>query len=327
MLNDILEIATRLNDCKDTFAGKIILITGGCGFLGSVFKKYFLHLGNCEVVAVDNYITSNCVEGIYRANIVEDELQVAKVDYIINAAGIASPYHYRRLPLETLDVSYIGTRRMMELAKQHHVKGFLSFSSSEVYGNPKIVPTPESYIGTIDTMGSRSSYDIGKLAIETLSYIYNTKYGVNVKIVRPFNVFGPPLLQNDYRVIPNLISRALKGEPLHIYGDGEQTRTFCYITDFIVGAIKVLLYGDNLPYNIGNNNNEIKMLELAKLIEKVMGHSLDIRLIPYPSVYPHEEPRRRCPDITKANLQIGYEPIVNIRDGIDRFYQWAKLTE
>lgn len=168
-----------------------------------------------------------------------------------------------------------------------------------------------------------NSYDEGKRVIETLCYIYNTKYGVNTKIVRPFNVFGPPLFNNDYRVIPNFISRIINNQPLLVYGDGKQTRTFCYVTDFIVGAVKVLISGDNQPYNIGNSNNEISMLDLAKLIEKTVGFELDIRLIPYPSVYPSEEPRRRCPDLTKIKYQLDYNPTIDLTEGIKRFYSWA----
>ncbi len=331
---DVLEIVQRLNEISPTFKNKTILITGGCGFLGKVFRDYFLQLGHCQVITIDNFVTGSR-DASQNANLIQLQQSITEpvtidqsIDYIINAAGIASPYHYRRLPLETLDVSYLGTRNMLQLAIEHKVKSFLAFSSSEVYGDPKPphIPTPESYCGTIETMNSRSMYDEGKRVIETLCYIYNTKYGVNTKIVRPFNVFGPPLLQNDYRVIPNFISRAMQKQPLLVYGDGQQTRTFCYITDFIVGAIKMLLGGDNLPYNIGNSDNEICMIDLANLVQESLGKKLDIRIIEYPSVYPHNEPRRRCPDLTKAKMQLAYYPIVSIKEGILRFYKWATVN-
>lgn len=322
----INEIAKDLKDCEPLLTGKTFLITGSNGFLGKVFKQYLLSIGG-KVIAVDNQII-----GDKSADLTEIVADIGTfttdehIDYIINTAGIASPYHYRRLPLETLDVSYIGTRNMLELAKKHKVLGFLAFSSSEVYGDPdeKHIPTPESYNGIIDTMGSRSCYDEGKRIIETLCYVYNTKFGVNTKILRPFNVFGPPLFQNDYRVIPNFISRVLAGQSLNVYGDGKQTRTFCYVTDFIVGAIKVLLNGDNLPYNVGNDKNEISMLDLAYLIKKITKLDINIKLIEYPSVYPKEEPRRRCPDLTKIKFQLGYDPKIDLETGIRRFYDWTK---
>ena len=323
MREDVSEIVERLAQERKYLEGRTVLVTGSNGFLGKVFTAYLREVG-CKVIAVDNYVIGTggdaAAMDITKPVTIDDQL-----DYIVNTAGIASPYHYRRLPLETLDVSYLGTRNMLELAKEHQVKGFLAFSSSEVYGNPEplYIPTPESYIGRIPTMGERSCYDEGKRVIETLCHVYHERYGVNTKIVRPFNVFGPPLFKNDYRVIPHFISCALAGKPLTVYGDGHQTRTFCYVTDFVVGAVKVLLHGDHLPYNVGNSDNEMAMSDLARLIEEVLGRKLDIRLIGYPSVYPADEPRRRCPDLTKITYQLDYRPKVSVREGVGRFYHWA----
>lgn len=287
------------------FSGKSVLLTGAKGFLGQAFTQRLSELGcNLHAIDVEHDITVS--------------LPSVEVDFIINAAGIASPYNYRRKPLETIDVSYLGTKNVLELAKRTGAT-VLNFSSSEIYGNPTVVPTPESYVGKIDTFGERSCYDIGKLALETLSHIYTTKYGVSVKIVRPFNVYGPSMSLTDGRVIPNFISAIKEKKPICVYATGAQTRTFCYVDDFIDGALKILTDGDNLPYNCGNDTPEISILDLALCLEKVVGESLNIRTVPYPNVYPVGEPLRRCPDLSKIRT-LGYCPKISLEEGLRRCF-------
>jgi UDP-glucuronate decarboxylase len=255
-------------------------------------------------------------------------LKIAEpLDYVIQAAGIASPYYYRKYPLETLEVATTGTKQVLQLATKHQLKGFLFFSSSEIYGDPdpKHVPTPESYRGNISCLGPRACYDESKRLGETLCAVYHELHGVPTRMVRPFNVYGPGMQERDYRVLPNFASRILAGKPLHVYGSGSQTRTFCYITDAIVGFVKVLLDGAPAQaYNIGNPKPEISMLELAKTMERVTKRRVRVETVEYPDTYPGDEPQRRCPDISKASLQLKYQPKVALEDGLGRFMRWAK---
>jgi len=340
--SDLNSISSLLNHDNFAFEGKVILISGAFGFLGKLFQSYFIYINEnilrvpCQVICVDNYVVSSKFSDLHVNNFsyiyhnicdpIDENTLPDKIDFLINCAGIASPIFYHKFPLETMDVSYVGTKNILDLARKKSISSCLFFSSSEVYGNPPSnqIPTDERYIGNIETMGRRSCYDIGKLCLETLCYIAHEKDGLNVKVIRPFNVFGY-IAKSDGRVIPNFISTLLEGKKIKIYGDGTQTRTFCWFSDFIVGAIKVLLHGDNKPYNIGNTNNEIEMLELAKLVEKECGVRDMIELIPSPSVY-ENEPRRRCPDLTKAITTLGYNPAISLKEGISKFVKWARAA-
>ncbi len=294
--SDIAEIADHLGETAKAFAGKTILLTGARGFLGRYLTEIFAHLNRerlqqpCKVIATDNLITagklgSQVQDGDGVTFLKHDAIQLLRVNepvhFVLHAAGIASPYYYRAYPLETLDVAVTGTRHMLELAREQKAR-ILFFSSSEIYGDPdqKYIPTPESYNGNVSCLGARACYDESKRLGETLCRIYHTKFGVETNMVRPFNVYGPGMQEADYRVLPNFASRIKGGLPLHIYGSGNQTRTFCYITDAIAGFLKVLVHGvPGEPYNIGNPKPEISMLELAHEIEKVLGHSLEIASI------------------------------------------------
>lgn len=338
------EIYDDLREDVSVFEGKTVLITGASGFLGVWFSGFFDFLNenkfenNARIICVDNNISGDnkkldsfkTVE-VVNLNIVEsfeDSLSVeGGVDYIINAAGIASPRVYQKYPVETMDVSYLGTKNIFNFALKHGVKSILCFSSSEVYGTPDTlnIPTGEEYLGSVPTMSNRSCYDIGKKVIETISYVYAKEYNVPVKIVRPFNVYGPNMYENDYRVLSNSISKVLRDEPITIYGDGEQSRTFCYITDAIKGFFRVLLRGQNGDvYNIGNSEPELSMVEFAEALYKVAGKPNISELVPYPPYYPDDEPRRRCPDISKAKAELEYSPSVDIESGLERMYDWAK---
>ena len=342
--SDIREIATRLGDDVKPFAGATILLCGGAGFLGRYFTALFAHLNervlsrSCRVIVCDNLITSGALGSAPRElngfqflahDIIKPFKLDEPVDYVIQAAGIASPYYYRKYPLETLEVATLGTKQMLMLARQHPVKGFLFFSSSEIYGDPdsQHVPTPESYRGNISCLGPRACYDESKRLGETLCMVFHEVYGVPTRMVRPFNVYGPGMQETDYRVLPNFASRIIAKKPLHVYGSGKQTRTFCYVTDAIVGFINVLLSGiAGQAYNIGNPVPEISMLELAKVLEEVVKRRLAIERVEYPDTYPSDEPQRRCPDISKARLQLGYQPVVSLKEGLRRFMGWASKT-
>jgi len=338
--SDIAEIVDHLGDTADAFAGKTILLSGARGFLGRYLVETFAHLNRkrlrrpCRVIATDNLITAgklgsevSAKHGVtFLKHDVIQPLQVKKpLHFILHAAGIASPYYYRAYPLETLDVAVTGTRHMLNLAHEKKAR-LLFFSSSEIYGDPdkNFVPTPESYNGYVSCLGARACYDESKRLGETLCRIYHTKFGVETNMVRPFNIYGPGMQESDYRVLPNFASRIKGNKPLHIYGSGNQTRTFCYITDAVVGFLKVLVHGvPGEPYNIGNPKPEISMLQLARQIEKVLGRSLEIATITYPDSYPADEPNRRCPDITKASLQLEFRPRVALSEGLKRFLTWS----
>jgi UDP-glucuronate decarboxylase len=340
LASDISEIAEHLGDTATAFAGKTVLLTGARGFLGRYLTETFAHLNrtrlqpHCKVIATDNLITagklgSEVQDGDGVTFVKHDVIQPLRVSepvhFILHAAGIASPYYYRAYPLETLDVAVTGTRHMLDLARQHNAR-ILFFSSSETYGDPdqKSVPTPESYRGSVDCLGARACYDESKRLGETLCRIYHTQFGVATNMVRPFNVYGPGMQETDYRVLPNFASRIKGNKPLHIYGSGNQTRTFCYITDAIVGFLKVLVHGvPGEPYNIGNPKPEISMVQLVHEIESVLGRSLELATISYPDSYPADEPNRRCPDITKAALQLDFHPRVSLADGLKRFLTWS----
>jgi UDP-glucuronate decarboxylase len=338
--SDIDEIVERLSPAAQAFAGKTVLLTGGRGFLGRYFMEVFGALNTkvlkepVTLVAMDNMITAG-KEGaevpdlpnveFIRHDVIQPFQWDRPLDYVIHAAGIASPFYYRAYPLETLEVAISGTRRMLELADKHDAR-FTFFSSSEIYGDPdpKHVPMAESYRGNVSCQGPRACYDESKRVGETLCYIFHNSNGTHTNTIRPFNVFGPGMQETDYRVLPNFASRIKGGQPLHVYGTGNQTRTFCYITDAIVGFLLVVLKGvAGEAYNIGNPEPEISMVDLVKRIEKVSSRPVAYDVVEYPDSYPADEPNRRAPDIRKARLQLGYDPTVSLDDGLKRFLDWS----
>jgi len=338
--SDINEIISRIAPVAKDFSGKTICLTGGRGFLGRYFSEVFVSLNKevlnnpVKLIVLDNLITAGDAGDYFPStdnaefinyDVIEPFDYGGEVDFVIHAAGIASPYYYRAFPLETLDVAITGTRNMLELAK---LKGaqFIFFSSSEVYGDPdaKHVPMAESYRGNVSTQGPRACYDESKRAGETLCYIFHTNYGIHTNTIRPFNVYGPGMQENDYRVLPNFASRIQAGLPLKVYGDGRQTRTFCYVTDAIIGSLLVMLRGvPGEAYNIGNPFPELSMLDLVKRIRSISEDQIEYNLMEYPDSYPGDEPMRRCPDIRKAILQLGFEPQIDIDEGLKRFFSWT----
>ena len=341
--SDVAEIADRLGERAQGFAGQTVLLSGGCGFLGRYFVAVFEHLNAhtldapCKVIVLDNFITAGkegeAFEGSEHIRLERHDATLpfahdGPIDYVIQAAGIASPYYYRAYPLETLEVATVGTKNLLEMARDKGAR-FSFFSSSEIYGDPdpKHVPTPESYRGNVSCQGPRACYDESKRLGETLCYVFHEIHGVATNTIRPFNVFGPGMQETDYRVLPNFANRIKGGRALSVYGSGQQTRTFCYVTDAMVGFFLTVLGGvPGEAYNIGNPQPEISMLDLVKRIEGVLGRKIERNVVEYPDSYPADEPNRRCPDIRKARLQLGFEPIVDLDDGLGRFLSWADAT-
>ncbi|MBK20421.1 MAG: nucleoside-diphosphate sugar epimerase [Rhodospirillaceae bacterium] len=343
LASDITEIIDRLADDALMLSGKTVLLTGGRGFLGRYFIEIFSGLNRkvlekpVNLIVLDNFVTS----GKDGANIAaRDNVELIEhdvinpykseraLDYVVHAAGIASPFYYQARPLQTLDVGVMGTRNMLELAEEHNAR-FTFFSSSEIYGDPDPthVPTPESYHGQVMCQSARACYDESKRVGETLCYIFHTTEGTKTSAIRPFNIFGPGMQETDYRVLPNFGNRIKAGAPLHIYGNGNQTRTFCYITDAMVGFLLVILKGvPGEAYNIGNPKPEISILQLAEYMEKVLGRELKKDIITYPDSYPGDEPSRRCPDIRKARMQLQFSPTVDLEEGLHRFLSWTDKT-
>ncbi len=336
---DIALLAESFREYQDDFAGKTFLITGAGGFLGRymVFLLDYMnkHILEDKLTAVllDNFITgyeqqvlSNEHIIFKRHNVIEPFQIDRPIDYIIHAAGIASPVYYTRFPIETMDVGTLGTRHMLELAKEKNVKSFLFTSSSEVYGDPDPmhVPTTEEYFGNVSVTGPRSCYDESKRFGETMCVAFHKVFGVPVKIVRPFNVYGPGIRPDDYRVLPNFIEHALRKEPLPIHGHGENTRSFCYISDSIEMIFKLLFSnGNGESFNIGNPGPEISVKDLAALVAKTMPYEVEIRNIDPPhAVYASSDPKRRCPDISKLQSVIDFEPKVTLEEGLRRTIEW-----
>ena len=337
------EIHRSLGDIVNGFAGKHVLLAGGCGFLGRHMVEVFSYLNTSalktpmKVTILDNLIVPTAVEFLSdpgsNIQFIRHDLRNTyepkeKFDYIVNMAGIASPYYYRSYPMETLEVTIFGTRNLLAIAKEQDAR-FTFFSSSEIYGNPppSYVPTEESYRGHVSCRGPRACYDESKRLGETLCYLYSDNGWAFTNTIRPFNVFGPGMHQNDYRVLPNFATKIFTQKPVYVYGSGNQTRTFCYIADAISGFLRVILLGQNGEvYNIGCDTPEISMLGLILRLEHVLHRQIAYEPVPYPPDYPPDEPVRRCPDISKARRDLHFEPIVSLDDGLHRFFEWARVN-
>jgi len=342
--SDLDYIIENIKDEVSILEGKTVLMSGGSGFLGSYFTKIFERLNKkvlakpCRVISIDNYITGS-PEKNFLGDITDNNIEFVyhdirlpmfiddNIDFIIHAAGLASPFYYQKYPLETIEAAVTGAKNLLEMARSRKIESFLFFSSSEIYGNPdpRFVPTPETYEGIVSSVGPRACYDESKRLTETICTIYNQKFGIPIKIVRPFNVYGPGMKVDDYRVIPTFLSRGLAGEDLPVHGSGVQTRTFCYVSDAMIGFFKVLLSGKpSEAYNIGNETPEVTMLQLAKIIAKHLNNGVKAKTIEYPSSYPAGEPQRRCPDLTKARTQLKYKATVSLEDGLRRSILWFR---
>jgi UDP-glucuronate decarboxylase len=297
---------------------KRILVSGGAGFLGSHLCEKLLGLGH-EVVCLDNFFTSarRNVEHLLDDNRFElvrhdvTEPFIVEVDEIYHLACPASPVHYQKNPVRTIRTAVHGTLNMLETAREVGAR-ILIASTSEVYGDPKEHPQRESYWGHVNPIGPRACYDEGKRCAETLAVSYARQYDVATRIVRIFNTYGPRMHENDGRVVSNFVLQALRNEPITIYGQGEQTRSFCYVTDLLEGFVRLLATAEDPgPVNVGNPS-ERTIRELAELTIKLTGSRSTLEFEPLPV----DDPTRRCPDITRAKQVLGWEPQVGIEEGL-----------
>ncbi|MES2391991.1 MAG: UDP-glucuronic acid decarboxylase family protein [Acidobacteriota bacterium] len=307
-------------------AEQTMLVTGAAGFLGSHLCDALLAEGH-RVIGVDNFSTGNPanlahLSGETRFQFEEHDIcepfDVGNVDFVFNLASPASPIDYMKLGIETLRVGSQGTLNTLEIAKQHGA-GYLHASTSECYGDPEVHPQVESYWGNVNPVGPRSVYDEAKRFSEAAVTAYWRYHGVNTHLVRIFNTYGPRLQPNDGRVISNLMMQALRGEPLTIYGDGSQTRSFCYCSDLIDGMVRLARSDKHGPVNIGNPD-EWTILECAQEVQTLVGSSCEIVFRPLPQ----DDPTRRRPDITLARELLGWEPKVSLKEGLARSLDYFK---
>ena len=306
---------------------KRILVSGGAGFIGSHLCTRLIKEGH-YVICLDNFFTGSQDNVKHLMNehnfrLVEHDVTFpffAEVDEIYNLACPASPIHYQYDPIQTTKTSVLGAFNMLGLAKKVNAK-MLQASTSEVYGDPAIHPQPENYWGNVNPIGYRSCYDEGKRCAETLCMDYFRQNKVRVKIIRIFNTYGPRMLPNDGRVVSNFITQALKNEDITIYGDGRQTRSFQYIDDMIEGMVRMMNTEDDFtgPVNIGNTH-EFSMLELAEKVIQLVGSASKIVFKPLP----HDDPRQRQPDITLAKEKLGWQPTIELEEGLLRMIEYFK---
>jgi nucleoside-diphosphate-sugar epimerase len=304
-----------------------VLLTGAAGFLGSHLAERLLKEG-CEVIGVDNLSTGQrrnldrllAHPGFHflQADVTRPLEVEGPLDWVLHFASPASPPRYLKLPIATLLVNAEGTRHLLDLALRKGARFFLA-STSEVYGDPLVHPQPESYWGNVNPIGPRSIYDEGKRYAEALTTAYHRAYGVPVRIVRIFNSYGPFMDPEDGRVVSNFIVQALRGEPLTVFGDGSQTRSFCYVDDLIEGIRRLMEVEYPYPVNLGNPE-EYRVLELAQLVKELTGSPSPITFLPLPE----DDPKQRRPDITLARKLLSWEPKVPVREGLSRTIAYFK---
>jgi UDP-glucuronate decarboxylase len=303
-----------------------ILVTGGAGFLGSHLSERLLNMGH-SVLCVDNFYTGNQKNIEHLRDHREFELMrhdvtfplYVEIDGIFNLACPASPVHYQRNPVQTFKTSVHGAINMLGLAKRTGAR-FFQASTSEIYGDPTLSPQPEEYWGNVNPIGIRSCYDEGKRAAETLTFDYHRQFGLDIRVARIFNTYGPKMDANDGRVVSNFIVQALKGEPITVYGDGTQTRSFCYVDDLIEGFIK-LFFTEKVyePVNLGNPS-PINMLELANEVITLTGSKSKIEMRPLPG----DDPKQREPLIEKAEKLLGWKPVVDRQTGLSKTVEYFR---
>jgi dTDP-glucose 4,6-dehydratase len=295
------------------------VITGGAGFLGSHLCDRLIAEG-WDVLCLDNLITgteSNISHLMSHPHFRSARQDVTRyidvpgpVDYVLHFASPASPVDYLKLPIQTLKVGALGTHNSLGLALAKKAK-YLLASTSECYGDPQITPQPETYWGHVNPIGPRGVYDEAKRFAEAMTMAYHRAHAVDTRIVRIFNTYGPRMRLNDGRALPNFVYQALRGDPITVYGDGSQTRSFCYVSDLIDGIYKLMLSGEHEPTNIGNPQ-EITILEFARRVRDALGAKTEIIFEPLPV----DDPKQRCPDISKAHRLLHWEPKVSLADGL-----------
>ncbi len=347
LASDWRRVQKTLNGKENAFRGKRVLLTGAAGFLGFNFLHFFSFLNSqkgdalpVEVVAVDNFLRGH-PRWITELTQADSHIELrqfditkpwpdgeGKFDFIIHAATVASPKFYRMYPLETIDANILGVRSMLEMAKKWKSDSMLFFSSSEIYGDPPPddIPTKESFRGYVACIGPRACYDESKRLGETLCYIYAQEHKVPVKIVRPFNNYGPGLRLADGRVLPDFSQNVLNGTDIVLYSDGSPTRTFCYAADALTGYLLVLLSPhQGEPFNIGSDECEISMKDLAqKLLTVGKSSRKVVQEGNKEEHYLTDNPVRRCPDLEKAKKLLGYAPLVPLEEGLERMLAWYR---
>ena len=340
---DIRAIASELKEAAARLNGKTLLISGGAGFLGRYLVSTLDYLNRnvlihpCKIIVADTFISGQRDAVPKSEHITLLKQDVSKpfniegpVDFILHAASIASPVFYNKFRVETIDAGVLGTKNLLELAREKNTESFLFFSSSEVYGNPDSahIPTKEEYNGNVSCIGPRACYDEPKRLGETLCMTYADVYNLPVRIVRPFNIFGPGMRLDDGRVVSNFVVSAMKGEKIPIYGDGFNTRTFCYIADAITAFYLILLSDQNREvFNVGSDEQELSMKHLADIIiglvqnDDAHAHFVEGANVMYQTKV---DPQRRCPDLTKIRTKVGYKPRTTLVSGLRRFIAWAR---
>ncbi len=335
---EINKVIEMIGESARKLDGKSLLWTGTNGFLGIWVLLVIRYLNlyvlktPCKLFAYDIKIPPKSLQdefsnsGIYfRSHDLTTKLlpMSEKIDYVVHMAGIASPYHYKQRPLDTIDVTLEGIRSGLDIARNFNAK-FLFTSSSEVYQTASIVPTPESYVGSIPSNNERSCYDVSKLMGENLTYVYGKHFNLQTNIVRIFNSFGPGINEKDSRILPKIASSIVGDFPLFIYKNNElPTRTYCPTGNTIAGIFLTLLNGKkNEIYNIGIDSPEVTVEQLIQIIEKSYNIKVKYEFVLPTSVY-LEEPKRRCPDISKAKSEIGYNPKISLEEGIKLFFDWS----
>jgi dTDP-glucose 4,6-dehydratase len=315
--HDENQTSGKFEQCK---AGPLrAVVTGGAGFLGSHLCEYLLNQG-WEVLAIDNLVTGTPVNlrhfpknapfAIMQHDVSKFIDVAGPVDYVLHFASPASPVDYLKLPIQTLKVGSLGTHNTLGLALAKKAKYFLA-STSECYGDPAVSPQPETYWGNVNTVGPRGVYDEAKRFAEAMTMAYHRAKGLDTHIVRIFNTYGPRMRLNDGRALPNFVHQALTGQPITVYGTGKQTRSFCYVSDLIEGIYRLMMSDEHEPTNVGNPY-EITILEFAERVRSLMGVTTPIIFEPLPQ----DDPKQRCPDISKARRVLGWEPKINLEDGL-----------
>ena len=304
-----------------------ILLTGAAGFLGSHISKKLID-NNHEVIALDDLSTgsTNNIEQLVnnpKYTFIEHDVRIpyqAKVDAILNFACPASPVNYQKDPVRTIETNFLGMINLLHLANETGAR-IVQASTSEIYGDPTQSPQKESYWGNVNPIGIRSCYDEGKRAAETLCFDYRRQYNLDTRVIRIFNTYGPNMAIGDGRVVSNFIVQALRNEPINIYGDGKQTRSFCYVSDLIEGIYKLLQLDKNpdTPINLGNPN-EFTILELAKVVIEITNSKSKIVNNPLPQ----DDPKQRCPDISLAKSTLNWRPTIELREGIEKTIDYFK---
>lgn len=300
---------------------KTVLITGGAGFIGSYLCDFLLDKG-FRVICVDNFVTGNKKNIEHLKNnkdFILIEHDISKhikiddpIDYVMHFASPASPIDYQKIPIQTLKAGSLGTHNTLGLALAKKAKYMLA-STSEVYGDPKVSPQPESYWGNVNPTGPRGCYDEAKRFAEALVMAYHRIHKLNIRIARIFNTYGPRMRKDDGRVVPNFINQALSNKPITIYGDGKQTRSFCYILDLIEGIYKLMMSDINDPVNLGNPE-EHTILEFAEIIKDLIKSKSKVVFKELPT----DDPHVRCPNISKAKKELGWEPKVSLKEGLTK---------